>query len=145
VTPPSVKPAGMAARATAVIIDALFAFFVLGLLVAVVTRQTYHSSSNVGFNLHGGPAFFWALLSLAYWTVCERLWGMTIGKRLFSIRVVGPEGGNPTWGQSLTRNLLRVVDAFPYLIPYLVGFVAAEGNDERQRIGDRVAGTRVSG
>lgn len=135
----------MAARATAVIIDALFAFLVLGLLVAIVTRQTYHSSSNVGFNLHGGPAFFWAGLSLAYWTVCERLWGMTIGKRLFSIRVTGPEGAHPTWGQALTRNLLRLVDAFPYLIPYLVGFVAAKGNEERQRIGDRVAGTRVIG
>src|ERR1700722_3620175 len=38
-----------------------------------------------------------------------------------------------------------LVDAFPYLIPYLLGFVVAKANDDRGRIGDRVAGTRVIG
>ena len=137
------KPAATAARATAVIIDALIALFVLGTLVGLLTGQTHHAGSSIGFNLHGGRAFFWGALSLAYWIVCERLWGMTLGKRLFGIRVVGPDGDNPTWGQSVGRNLLRLVDAFPYVLPYLVGFIAAMTNDERQRVGDRAAGTRV--
>ena len=137
------KPAATAARATALIIDAVLVFFVLGALVALATGQTNQSGGSVGFYLHGGPAFLWAAVSLGYWIVCERLWGMTLGKRLFGIRVVGTDGGNPTWGQSVGRNLLRIVDAFPYVIPYLVGFIAAMTNGERQRVGDKVAGTRV--
>ena len=137
------RPAPTAARATAVIIDALIALFGLGTLVAIATGQTNHSGGSVGFYLHGGPAVLWAALSLAYWIVCERLWGRTLGKRLFGIRVVGADGGNPTWGQAIGRNLLRLVDAFPYVLPYLVGFVAAMTNGERQRVGDKAAGTRV--
>jgi uncharacterized RDD family membrane protein YckC len=97
----------------------------------------------VGFNLHGWAAFVWMVLAFAYWIVCERVWGMTIGKRLFSIHVESPTGGKPTWAQSVVRNLFRLVDAFPFLIPYLRGFVITRTNEERQRIGDIVVGTRV--
>jgi uncharacterized RDD family membrane protein YckC len=135
----------MAARATAVIIDALLALIVLGTVVASLTGQAHHSGGSASFNLHGKPAFLWAVLAFGYWIVCERLWGMTIGKRLFSIRVQGSGGGNPSWGQSIVRNLFRLVDGFPYLIPYLLGFAVAKSNDERARIGDKLAGTRVVG
>lgn len=133
----------MAARATAVIIDALVVLIVLGTVVGLATGQTQRSNGSVGFNLHGWAAVLWVVLSLGYWTVCERLWGMTIGKRLFSIRVEGRDGGKLTWRQSAIRNVFRLLDAFPYLIPYLLGFIVARTNDERERIGDKVAGTRV--
>ncbi|HEY1480510.1 MAG TPA: RDD family protein [Gaiellales bacterium] len=77
--------------------------------------------------------------------VCEKLWGMTIGKRLFSIRVVRADGGRIGLGQSVGRNLLRVVDGFPYVLPYLVGFLASRTSGERLRLGDMAAGTRVVG
>jgi uncharacterized RDD family membrane protein YckC len=139
------RPAGMAARATAVIIDGLLALTVLGTVVAVLTGQAHHSGGNASFNLHGWPAFLWAVLAVGYWIVCERLWGMTIGKRLFSIRVQRSDGGKPSWGQSIVRNLFRLVDGFPYLIPFLLGFAVAKSNDERARIGDKMAGTIVVG
>lgn len=135
----------MAARATAVIIDALVVVIVLGTVVGLATGQTHRSNGTVGFNLHGWAAVLWVVLSLGYWTVCERFWGMTIGKRLFSIRVEGRHGGKLTWPQAAIRNVLRLLDAFPYLVPYLLGFIVAMANDERQRIGDKVAGTRVVG
>ncbi len=138
-----VKPAGMASRAAAVIIDALLALVVLGTVVGLATGQTHRSSGSASFNLHGWPAVIWVALSLGYWTVCERLWGMTIGKRLFSIRVEGRDGGRPTLVQSAIRNVLRLLDAFPYVLPYLLGFIVARTNDGRERIGDKVAGTRV--
>lgn len=132
--------AGMAVRAAAVIVDGVIVFVVLGAAVGFATGEAHGAS----FHLHGWAAFLWIVLSFAYWIVCERLWGMTIGKRLFSIQVVGNDGLRPTWGQSSIRNLMRVVDAFPYLLPYLTGFIVAETNGERRRIGDRVAGTRVA-
>lgn len=139
-----VRTAGLPVRAAAVIVDALFAFIVLGAVVGIAARQVYHSGGNFGFDLHGWASVIWLVVALGYWTVCERLWGMTIGKRLFSIRVEGRDGGRPTWGQSAARNVLRLVDAFPYVLPYLLGTVVASTNDERRRIGDKAAGTRVT-
>src|SRR2546423_1712198 len=133
----------MAPRATAVIIDAVLVFIVLGTIVALVFGQAHHSHGSYHFNLHGGPAVLWVALSLAYWTICERLWGMTIGKRLFGITVEGPDGTLPTWWQSAVRNVLRLVDAFPYVIPYLLGFIVAKSDEHGRRLGDKAAGTRV--
>jgi uncharacterized RDD family membrane protein YckC len=135
----------MNARATALIIDGLLAFIVLGAAVALVTGEAYNGRGGIGFHLHGGAAVVWVVLSFGYWIVCERLWGMTLGKRVFSIRVEARGGGRPSWGQSTVRNLFRLVDGFPYVVPYLLGFIVAMGSGERARIGDRVAGTRVVG
>lgn len=134
----------MAARATAVIIDGVFAHVVLGAAVAILVGQAHSASGSVGFDLHGWPTLIWLALALGYWIVCERLWGMTIGKRLFSIRVEGLEGSRPTWRQSTIRNLFRFIDGFPYVLPYLLGFIVAKTDGERKRIGDRVAATRVT-
>lgn len=133
----------MAARATAVIIDGVLTLIVLGTLVGIATGQAHRSGGNASFSLHGWPAILWIVLSLGYWIVCEHLWGMTLGKRIFSIRVTNEDGLRPTWRQSATRNVLRLVDGFPYLVPYLLGFIVAEQNDGRERIGDKAAGTRV--
>jgi uncharacterized RDD family membrane protein YckC len=133
----------MAARAVALVIDGILAFVVLGEAIALLAGQEHHAHGSYGFSLHGGPAFAWLALAFAYWIVCERLFGATVGKRIFSLRVEGRAGGLPTWGQSVARNLLRIVDGFPYVLPYLVGFVIAKSNADRRRLGDTAAGTRV--
>jgi uncharacterized RDD family membrane protein YckC len=134
----------MAARATAVIVDGLITFIGLGTLVAVLAGQTHSGNGGVGFNLHGWAAIIWLVLALCYWIACERLWGATIGKRLFSITVEGRDGGPPTWRDATIRNLLRLIDGFPYALPYLLGFLVAKTDQDRRRIGDRAAGTRVT-
>jgi uncharacterized RDD family membrane protein YckC len=134
----------MPVRAAALLVDALFALIVLGAAVGLATGEAYHSGGSSGFRLTGWSSAVWVAVSLGYWTVCERLWGMTIGKRLFSIRVVGRDGTRPGWRASAIRNVLRLVDAFPYAIPYLLGALVASSDGERRRIGDRAAGTRVT-
>jgi uncharacterized RDD family membrane protein YckC len=133
------KPAAMPVRAAAVVVDGVFVFIVLGAAVGVATGETHRAS----FSLHGWAAVAWIVLSFGYWIGCERLWGMTIGKRLFSIRVIGEGGAKPTWRQSLVRNLMRLVDGFPYILPYLLGFIVAETSYQRRRIGDHLAATHV--
>jgi uncharacterized RDD family membrane protein YckC len=140
---PVARPAGSAARATAVLIDGVLVFVVLGVAIASIAGRTSRHGGNASFSLHGGPAVLWLVLAFAYWIVCESYWGMTIGKRLFSIRVESCDGGRPGFGQSLVRNLFRAVDGFPYIVPYLIGFIVAMSGDERMRVGDRVARTRV--
>jgi uncharacterized RDD family membrane protein YckC len=140
---PVPRPAGMAARATAVLIDGVVALILVGLPVALLAGQAHSGNGSVGFNLHGWAALIWLALSFAYWIVCERLWGATLGKRLFSIRVESLGGGRPSWGQAVSRNLWRFADGFPYLLPYMLGFIVARSDAERARIGDNRAGTRV--
>ena len=81
--------------------------------------------------------------TFAYWIGFECLTGTTPAKRLFGLRVIGPDGAKPTAIQAVVRNLLRIVDGFPFLIPYLLGLFVALTSADRQRIGDRLAGTRV--
>ncbi len=141
-TPPEPRTAGIALRAAAVIVDGILVF-VLGGVIAGLAGQTSKSGGTIGFHLHGAPALLWLVLSFAYWIGCEAAFGMTLGKRLFSIRVERADGARPSIGQSIARNLLRIVDGFPYIVPYLIGFVVAMASSERQRVGDRAAGTHV--
>jgi uncharacterized RDD family membrane protein YckC len=141
--PPAPRTAGIAVRAAAVIVDGILIFVLLGGAIAGLSGQTSNTGGTIGFHLHGAPALLWLVLSFGYWIGCESVFGMTLGKRLFSIRVERADGARPSIGQSIARNLLRIVDGFPYIVPYLIGFVVAMASSERQRVGDRAAGTRV--
>ena len=112
-------------------------------MIALAAGQAHHAKGSLFFNLHGGPAWIWIAASWGYWIVLERIWGTTVGKRLFGLRVTSSNGEPITWGQSFQRNLMRLIDGFPFVLPYLVGFVAALTDDEKRRLGDRVANTRV--
>ncbi|HEY6566177.1 MAG TPA: RDD family protein [Actinomycetota bacterium] len=83
------------------------------------------------------------VLPVAYLVLFEWLAGATPGKFLVRVRVRTEQGRRIGLGQSVARNLARVVDAIPYLIPYLVGAVAISRSATRQRVGDRWAKTVV--
>lgn len=98
--------------------------------------------------LEGGAAALYLLGVLALWSLVYVLLqgrtGQTPGKRLLGLRVVDEAGTPPGPGRSALRSLLWVVDAFPFFVPWLTGFLVARGDRERrQRIGDRVARTFV--
>lgn len=83
----------------------------------------------------------YAAITIVYFTLCEALTGQTAGKRLTGIRVVGVNGEPMTWGKSISRNLLRVVDSLPAL--YIVGLIVMSRSNLLQRLGDKAAGTIV--
>lgn len=83
------------------------------------------------------------LAPLVYLVLFEWLLAATPGKFTVGIRVRRMDGKRIGFGQSLGRNLARVIDGFPYLIPYVVGAVAVRRSSSRQRLGDRWAGTVV--
>jgi uncharacterized RDD family membrane protein YckC/ribosomal protein L40E len=80
-------------------------------------------------------------LTLAYFIIAEALTGQTAGKRLTGIRVVTEEGEPISWGKSVGRNLLRIVDSLPAL--YIVGIFLMLRSEKLQRCGDRAARTIV--
>ncbi len=83
----------------------------------------------------------YATITIVYFTLCEALTGRTAGKRLTGIRVVTVNGAPMTWGKSISRNLLRIVDSLPAL--YIVGLIVMSRSDLLQRLGDKAAGTIV--
>ena len=80
------------------------------------------------------------LVWLLYFIVMEAATGKTIGKYIVKMRVVNKAGEKLSWGQSIARNLLRIVDGIFF---YLVGFVAILSSQKKQRLGDMASGTYV--
>lgn len=75
-----------------------------------------------------------------YFTLLEGRYGKSFGKHLFYLKVVNQEKDKITYPQSLLRNVIRIIDAFPGF--YLVGLIAVLITDGK-RIGDIVARTQV--
>lgn len=85
---------------------------------------------------------FYFLLYWGYYTLFEAFWnGQTPGKRLCKLRVIRDSGRQITFFESMTRNLIRVIDAFPSF--YAVGIVTMLCNRRNKRLGDFAAGTLV--
>ncbi len=103
------------------------------------------SSSNglLWINISAPPLLMATVLWLAYMTWMEAKYGASFGKRARGLRVVMEDGEPVSPEAALTRNLMRFLDAFPYVVPYLVGAYAVSNSPKMQRYGDRVAETLV--
>ena len=94
-------------------------------------------------NLGGLPALLFFLAALLYYVFFEWLLGGSLGKLLLGLRVTNEQGAKLSFNNSLARNLMRIVDGFPYVIPNLVGLAVLASNEKKQRLGDKVAHTLV--
>ncbi len=89
-----------------------------------------------------GLVYLGALTLPLYGGLLEGLWnGQTVGKRLFGVRVVDRDGGSPSVGQALVRNVPAVI-VFSWLTT-AVALAAIATDDRHQRLFDRPAGTYV--
>jgi uncharacterized RDD family membrane protein YckC len=134
----TLRHAGVALRFVAFVIDAVI-LFALGYLIAVSTGET----TEEGFELMGASALAWFVLAFAYYIVLEGLLGATVGKLLTGLRVRKEDGSRLDWPSSVVRNVMRIVDGIPFLLPYLLGAIFVWTSGKRQRLGDRVASTVV--
>jgi uncharacterized RDD family membrane protein YckC len=65
--------------------------------------------------------------------------GQTPGKRSAGVRIVTRDGGIPSVGAIMIRNVFRLIDSLPAF--YAVGLVTTFISAQRLRIGDMAAGT----
>ncbi len=130
------KYKGVGSRLVAAIVDTIL-YFVFAWLVAAQTGNTTDS----GFDLQGAPAFLTFALWGLYFVLFEGLLGGTVGKLILGMRIVNDRGERPSLGAALARNLLRIVDFLPLF--YLLGMILVATSKQKQRLGDRVAGTFV--
>jgi uncharacterized RDD family membrane protein YckC len=92
--------------------------------------------------IFGGHGLAWAAISLwlmvAYFFLCESIFGQTAGKNAMGLRVVRRDGGPPTTNSIAIRNVIRILEE-----PFLALLVLLGSRKRRQRIGDFAAGTTV--
>jgi uncharacterized RDD family membrane protein YckC len=140
----SMEDAGVALRFVAVLLDAVIVFFPAGLVVGLLSgggyTETGNGYANAGIDVGGSAMWLLLALGLGYYVFCEAATGATLGKHMVGIHVIGEDGEHLTFGASLVRNLLRLVDC---LFFYLVGGIFALTSPHGQRLGDRAAHTLV--
>lgn len=141
---PTMEYKGVMPRFVATIIDGILTGVALTLLMALLgggMDPEMLASGDFAYALSGVPSLLIIALGWGYPIVFEGLLGGTIGKLILGMRVVNAEGDKIGLGRALVRNLLRIIDALPFA--YLLGVILVASSDEKQRLGDRVAGTYV--
>jgi uncharacterized RDD family membrane protein YckC len=134
--------AGIGSRFLALAIDTLIqvAIFLLTLLIVfffALSGAATGASQNWLLAFYVAVGFF---LFYGYFAAFEILWnGQTPGKRLVGIRVIKDSGRPLTAGETIGRNLLRVVDQLPFF--YVVGIVSAVLTPQNKRLGDLLVGS----
>lgn len=87
-------------------------FLLLGLLLALMSGATSSTEGmhTAGFQVGNGSFLVLLLILFVYYIGCEELLDGTPGKLALSLRIIGEEGGPITWGASIVRNLIRIVE-----------------------------------
>ncbi len=136
--------ASLGDRALGQLVDGLIVlglFFFVGMLLA----DRFGGMTAQGFELTGLPALILfgilGAVMLAYFIVCEALFGVTLGKVVAEIRVTTEDGRPIGFRASLIRNLMRLVDG---LAGYLVAAFSVILTSRGLRLGDLAAGTIVT-
>ena len=135
--PGNLELASLGRRALAALVDAVVG---AGIWYPFFHTWGRYNSETGGYEVTGAPALALFALTAAYWILTEWIFSGTVGKLACGIRVVSIDGRKCSLSQSLKRNLLRLVDFFPF---YLVGFLVAHFSPLSQRLGDQWAETGV--
>jgi uncharacterized RDD family membrane protein YckC len=80
---------------------------------------------------------------MCYYFLPEWLFGATIGKSIFALRVRQVTGERCTATQIAIRTLMRLVEVNPFLLGALPAGIAILATSRRQRLGDLLAKTVV--
>ena len=142
--------AGLGSRTAAALVDVLvIQAGVLALLVLVALFGVWGSARSTPVPSEAGwliAALYFAVnfALLTYFGLFEALGaGRTPGKRLLGIRVVMDTGRPVTPAAVGVRTLMRLVDTFFPLAPFVPGMVAIAFHPNNKRLGDMAAGTVV--
>ena len=130
-----VEYAGLGSRAIAIIIDTILLAIVGSILLGILL-----GTPGTGIFDTWNIAFI--VITLGYFIILEGTNnGQTLGKSLVNIRVVDDSGGELEMEGAVIRNVLRIVDALPFL--YIIGIILVVASDEEKRLGDMIGNTIV--
>ena len=130
--------AGPVVRAVAWLVDAACVLGLSGAAGAALQKAGWINADVARAVI----TLLYAVLSVGYSMYFEWYWrGQTLGKRVLSLRVIDADGLHLQPHQIVIRNLVRCIDALPFL--YLVGGISSAISAKSQRLGDLAAHTVV--
>lgn len=134
--------AGAGTRSYAFIVD--WHIRVLLAIAWYLSAVEFYTHTGLGARATSGFMLFTAVpaggIYFLYHPIVEiLLHGRTPGKRIAGVRIVTTQGGTPSAGALLLRNVFRLVDSLPLL--YVIGLACCLVTDRRVRLGDIAAGT----
>jgi uncharacterized RDD family membrane protein YckC len=135
--------AGFARRAAARLLDLFLTGFLGGALAALMLLVLGGDESLLDRGVPAAGFEMWlarTLMMITYHGVAESLGGITLGKLLFSLEVVGEDGAPISLGRGLLRNVWVLVDSLAF---GLVAYLVMRRSPRQQRLGDRHARTLV--
>jgi len=144
----SVQHASLTRRALAQLVDIAIAAGPVIFTVGLFMRRAWSDQVDEpdGFweaVVAGAPiiaAIGWAFLAGLVFTISEGRWGITPGKWLTKIKVLGTDLRPCGFGRALVRNLLKCIDGF---FNFVVGIMVVALSENWQRVGDMAARTVV--
>lgn len=125
---------GIFPRGFANIIDQI----IVGLPIYALARFLLGNASNQDNKTALG---FSGIGLIIYFIIAESLYGQTIGKKLFKMRVAMMDGSKCTIKGAVIRNIGRILDLL--LGNYLLGMILIIFTPKKQRVGDLLASTVV--
>ena len=137
--------AGIGSRMAAALLDSFLLW--LTLIGLTVLYSWVLSGSGASLVRGWASAILVLLIFVALWgyfTLFEALnGGRTPGKQALGIRVVMDTGRPITTGAAVVRNLVRLLDCYFPILPFLPALVLMFTNRSNKRLGDLAAGTIV--
>ncbi len=137
---PALEYVGVGRRFVAILVDVIILLIVNGLIGLVFHAGMTNVNGVMTYNSSGPGAALQIIIPFAYYIIMEAMTGATVGKMALGIRVVKLDGSPISWGESIIRNLLRIIDG---LFGYLLGAIFVWTSPTKQRLGDRAAKTVV--
>ena len=113
-----------------------FVYFTIGLILGHYFGEPI--DGLIGFNLSGLPALLMLFITFFLWPISEGIWGQTLGKRIFGIKVFKEDYSEMNVSSGFIRFFLGYIDCI-----FLIGIIVAYTSSKNQRIGDAAAKTIV--
>ena len=123
-------------RLVAAIIDGL----IMGIIAWIISLIVAFPAILQGVPFTGAPELLGGFLFFLYAAFMESAGGTTIGKQIMRLKVTTTQGGVPSLGKTLIRNVSKIYWIL-LLIDILIGM--AVGGDPHQKYSDRWVGTTV--
>ena len=137
------------ARILSSIVDALVTVVLYYLVGGVIAGLAFHPSSAHPLTVAQAQVVVLsalAIVALAF-VVAHRLLGYSLGNRVTSTALIGPDGRRPGWGRLLAKYLVMfglLVIGFPFTAPVvLLCLLAAAWQRQRRNVFDQLTGIHV--
>lgn len=117
---------------------------ILVMMIFAVDYEYYQSVSNEELEMMKWLHFFVGLILYLivgfFHAICEAIWGKSIGKKLFKIKIVNAQAQKPGFFRILARSIFKILDLISY---YLMSYTAIQRSSQNQSVGDALCQTYV--